>query len=219
MILRKKYPFGDPMAFAKRILLFLLLNFLVMTTIFFVVRIFNIQPYLSQYGISYLQLLIFCLLWGMGGALISLALSRKMAKWSMGVELIDEKTNKPQLLDVLHMVEKLAQKARLPEVPEVGIYHSPEINAFATGPTARRSLIAVSTGLLDKMSKEQTGCPCARDYPRIQRRHGNHGALARCGQRLCHVLSPCSGLCALRLWQRRRAPWIARYLHSLHLPI
>lgn len=147
--------FGELMAFAKRIVLFLVINFLVMLTIFFVVRIFNIQPYLSQYGISYLQLLIFCLIWGMGGAMISLALSRVMAKWMVGVKLIDEKTKDPELRALYQTVEALAQKARLPEVPQVGIYDSPELNAFATGPTKRRSLVAVSTGLLNKMTKEQ----------------------------------------------------------------
>ncbi len=143
------------MAFAKRIALFLLLNFLVITMISVVLNFFNIRPYLTAYGLDYKSLMIFCLLWGFGGAFISLALSRVMAKWSMGVQVIDLRTNDPELRKLLDIVHSLAKEAGLPAMPEVGIYRSNEVNAFATGPSRSRSLVAVSTGLLNRMETEE----------------------------------------------------------------
>lgn len=140
------------MALAKRIFLFLLTNILVITVISFILYIFNIQPYLSQYGMSYKSLAIFCLIWGMGGALISLGLSRIMAKWAMGVQLIDPGTRNGNERAILDMVYGLAKKAGLSTMPEVGIYNSPELNAFATGPTRSRALVAISSGLLNRMN-------------------------------------------------------------------
>lgn len=143
------------MAIAKRVFLFLLVNILIVATLSFIMYFFNIQPYLQPYGLNYTSLAILCLLWGMGGAFISLALSRIMAKWLMGVQLIDPKTNNPTEQDLLRIVYQLAQRAGLPDMPEVGIYQSPEVNAFATGPTKRRALVAVSSGLLGRMNREE----------------------------------------------------------------
>lgn len=143
------------MAIAKRIFLFLLVNILVVSVLSIIMYIFNIQPYLQQNGLDYTSLAIFCLIWGMGGAFISLALSRIMAKWMMGVVLIDPKTQNREEQDLLRIVYQLAQKAGLPEMPEVGIYDSPEVNAFATGPTKRRALVAVSSGLIRRMGKDE----------------------------------------------------------------
>jgi heat shock protein HtpX len=97
----------------------------------------------------------FCLIWGMGGAFISLALSRIMAKWMMGVQVIDPNTRDPELQQLLQLVYGLAKGAHLSKMPEVGIYDSPELNAFATGPTKSRSLVAVSSGLLSRMTPDQ----------------------------------------------------------------
>jgi heat shock protein HtpX len=91
----------------------------------------------------------------MGGALISLALSRYMAKWMMGVRTVDPDTRDPALCQLVASVRSLSAKAHLPCVPEIGIFTSAEPNAFATGPTKRKSLIAVSTGLLEKMSSQE----------------------------------------------------------------
>ncbi len=101
------------------------------------------------------MLLAFCFIWGMGGAVISLLLSRIMAKWLLGVRLINPQTANTQEKMVYNMVAKLSQEARLPDIPEVGIFRSNEPNAFATGPTKRRSLVAVSTGLISSMSQEE----------------------------------------------------------------
>lgn len=141
------------MAFAKRIFLFLAINFLVVIAISAILNIFNVRPYLTQVGLDYQSLMIFCFIWGMGGALISLSLSRVMAKMLMGVKLIDPDTKDPALRQLLNTVEALSRKAGLPDMPQVGIYQSPEVNAFATGPTKRRSLVAVSSGLLNRMNQ------------------------------------------------------------------
>ena len=138
----------------KRIALFALTNILVIVTISIVLRALGIQPYLSARGINYGSLLAFCLVWGMGGAFISLGLSRVMAKWSMGVRVIDPR-DPGEFRDLVTMVHALAQKAGLPAMPEVGVYDSPEVNAFATGPTKSRALVAVSTGLLRNMDRDQ----------------------------------------------------------------
>jgi heat shock protein HtpX len=119
-----------------------------------VINVFHIQPYLNEQGIDVTSLGIFCLIWGMAGALISLALSRKMAKWMLHVKVIDPSTHDLTSKELLRTVEKLADQAKIP-MPEVGIYRSPEVNAFATGPSKKRSLVAVSSGLLQKMSGKE----------------------------------------------------------------
>jgi heat shock protein HtpX len=138
----------------KRILLFVVVNALILLTISIVLSVLGIRPYITAQGIDYGALMIFCLLWGMGGAFISLGLSRIMAKWLMGVKLIDPRSADPRALEVREMVHRLSRAAGLSTMPEVGIYESPEINAFATGPTKNRSLVAVSSGLLRGMNRD-----------------------------------------------------------------
>lgn len=143
------------MALMKRIFLFLLLNFAVMLMISLVLGLLHVKPYLTSAGISYEDLLLFCLVWGIGGALISLALSRVIAKWIMQVKLIDENTQDAEFKKILQTVHRLAERAHLPAMPQVGIYRSNEINAFATGPSRARSLVALSTGLVQRMKHEE----------------------------------------------------------------
>ena len=143
------------MAIAKRIFLFLAVNFLVIITISTVLSILNVKPYLSSYGIDFPSLMIFCLVWGMGGALISLSMSKMMAKWMMGVQIISPDARDPILKNLVDTVHDLARAAHLSHMPEVGIFSSQEPNAFATGPTKKRSLVAVSTGLLQRMSQKE----------------------------------------------------------------
>lgn len=139
--------------FVKRIFLFGLVNILIIASISvvwaFLSQALNLPPQ------TYAALIFYCVVFGFGGALISLALSRVMAKWMMGVKIIDPQFAVGDEKTVLHMVTALAQKAGLPETPEVGIYESDEVNAFATGPSKRRSLVAVSTGLLRRMNSDQ----------------------------------------------------------------
>lgn len=143
------------MAWFKRVSVFLLVNILVVTVLSIVLSVLNIGPYFSRSGISYSALMVFCLVWGMGGALISLALSRMMAKMMMGVHLVDAQTRDPMLCQLVQDVHRLAREAGLSSMPEVGIYRSCEVNAFATGPTQSRSLVAVSSALLERMDHDE----------------------------------------------------------------
>ena len=141
--------------FAKRIMVFLAVNFLILITLSITLNLLGIGAYFGARGIDYRSLIVFCLVWGMGGAFISLALSRVMAKWMMGVVVIDPATHDPALFGLVNTVHTLARAAGLPKMPEVGYYPSPEVNAFATGPTRSRALVAVSAGLLQRMDQAQ----------------------------------------------------------------
>ncbi|MBO2531881.1 heat shock protein HtpX [Planifilum fulgidum] len=140
----------------KRILLFLAVNALIVVTILLVTNILGIRHYVTEQGIDYSALLVFSAIVGFTGALISLALSRAMAKWMLGVRVLspDDPNLSPDERWLVEEVHRLARRAGLTEMPEVGIYDSPEVNAFATGPTRNRSLVAVSTGLLENMDKD-----------------------------------------------------------------
>jgi heat shock protein HtpX len=143
------------MAIARRIFFFLALNFTIVITLSLLLNVLGVRPYLTAQGLDYTSLMAFCLVWGMGGAFISLGLSRIMAKMMMGVKIIPADARDSQLQWLRETVHNLARGAKLPAMPEVGIYDSPEVNAFATGPMKSRSLVAVSTGLLDRMTKEE----------------------------------------------------------------
>jgi|SRR5690606_22084972 len=138
----------------KRILLFAATNILVVITISIILNVLGVGRYVTAYGLDYTNLFIFCLAWGMGGAFISLGISRIVAKWSMGVKVVDPQ-QPGEFAALVDMVHTMAQKAKLPAMPEVGYYDSPEINAFATGPTKSRALVAVSTGMLRRMNREE----------------------------------------------------------------
>ena len=146
---------------AKRIFLFLLTNIAVVVTISIILSVLGVRP-----GDGLGQLAIFCLIWGMGGALISLAISRWMAKRAMGVQLVDGNTGNADADWLYRTVAKLAQQANLP-MPEVGIYNSPEVNAFATGPSKKRSLVAVSTGILRAMKRNELEAVLAHEMSHI----------------------------------------------------
>jgi heat shock protein HtpX len=137
----------------KRVFLFVLTNIAIMAMVSVVFAS------LGQLGVFDLAggqgtLLIYCAIWGFGAALVSLLLSRKMAKWSLGVRLIGPESPSPEAQWLYSTVTRLAQAANLP-MPEVGIYDSPEVNAFATGPSKRRSLVAVSSGLFRSMDHQE----------------------------------------------------------------
>jgi heat shock protein HtpX len=136
-------------------------------TISIVLSLLGVQPYLSASGIDYEQLLIFCLVWGMAGSFISLALSRIMAKMMMGVKVIDP-NSAGEFGSLVQTVHKLARQANLPKMPEVGVYMSPEVNAFATGPTKSRALVAVSSGLLQSMKSNELEGVLGHEIAHIQ---------------------------------------------------
>ncbi|HBA61288.1 MAG TPA: protease HtpX [Elusimicrobia bacterium] len=139
----------------KRVFLFLSVNILVIATLSIVTQLLGIGHYLGARGIDYRTLAGFCLVWGMGGAFISLATSRLAAKWMMGVKVIDPASAQGELADLVQTVHNLAKAAGIGTMPEVGYYESPEVNAFATGPTRNRALVAVSAGLLERMDRGQ----------------------------------------------------------------
>lgn len=138
----------------KRIFLFVIINFLIISTVSVIISVFHLAPYITHFGLNYSSLMIFCLIWGVVGSLISLFLSKKMAKWLMGVNLISFSTQDLKELFILKKVEELSKKANL-KMPEVGIYASQEVNAFATGPSKKNSLVVFSQGLLDNMNEEE----------------------------------------------------------------
>ena len=126
----------------------------------------GVGNYTSPAGLDLRALAAFSLLWGMGGAGVSLQMSRWIAKRSLGVKLVDGQTGYRDL-DWLHAtVARLAHKADLP-VPEVGVYNSNEVNAFATGPTKCRSLVAVSAGLLGSMQADEVEGVLAHEVAHI----------------------------------------------------
>ncbi|QGT98661.1 Protease HtpX [Candidatus Syntrophocurvum alkaliphilum] len=140
----------------KRIGIFLLVNMLVLTTIIIITSLLGVNRYIDQTGaIMYYELLIFAAVIGFGGSIISLFISKWMAKKMMNVRVLDPNdrlnSQESQLVNTVH---RLAQQAGINKMPEVGIYPSSEINAFATGPSRNNSLIAVSQGLLSNMNRD-----------------------------------------------------------------
>jgi heat shock protein HtpX len=143
------------MAIGKRVVLFLLTNILILVSVSVVLSVLGVQPYLTAKGLDYQQLAAFCLIWGFGGAFISLGLSRIMAKWMMRVKVIDPNSRDVDERWLLDTVGRLANQASLPKLPQVGVYESDDVNAFATGPTKSRALVAVSSGLLRRMNRTE----------------------------------------------------------------
>src|SRR5262245_25392368 len=145
----------------KRIFLFLVTNLAIVLTLTIVVSLLGVAG-----GPDLGSLAVFCLVWGMGGAFISLQMSRWIAKRATGVHLIDGRTGNSQLDWLYQTVERLTRQANLP-MPEVGVYDSGEVNAFATGPSKNRSLVAVSTGLMRAMRPEEVEGVLAHEVSHI----------------------------------------------------
>lgn len=150
----------------KRIGLFLVTNILIIATISIITNLLGVRHWVEAEGINYTSLLIFCGLWGFIGAFISLAMSKVMAKWMMGVRVIDPNKASGLERDLYTRVQRLAAAAKIP-TPEVGIYESPEINAFATGPTKSSSLVAVSSGLLQYMDSQEVDGVLAHEVAHV----------------------------------------------------
>ena len=136
----------------KRIVLFLLTNLAVMLVLGVVTSVFGLNRYLSAYGMNYGSLMVFSLFIGLTGSIISLLMSKQMAKWTTGLELITQ----PRTADeawIVQTVQRLSERAGI-GMPEVGIYEG-EPNAFATGAFKNSALVAVSTGLLSGMTRDE----------------------------------------------------------------
>ena len=136
----------------KRILLFLATNIAVMLVLSIVTSLLGVDRFLMQNGINYQALLVFAAIFGFGGAFISLLISKPMAKFSMGVHVIENPTTADEQW-LVNTVKKLADKAGV-GMPEVGVFEGAP-NAFATGAFKDSALVAVSTGLLQTMTREE----------------------------------------------------------------
>ena len=136
----------------KRIALFLLTNVAVVVVLGIVANLLGVNRFLTANGLNLGALLGFAFIMGMGGAFISLLMSKPMAKMSMGVKIINEPQNADEAW-IVNTVRNFADKAGI-AMPEVGIYEG-EPNAFATGAFKNSSLVAVSTGLLHGMTREE----------------------------------------------------------------
>ena len=137
----------------KRIVLFLATNLAIVLVLSVTMRLLGVEPYLNEQGLNLQALLIFAAVMGFGGAFISLAISKWTAKMSVGARVITD----PRSQEELWLVQTVARQAQMAgiKMPEVAIWDSPEVNAFATGMTKNSSLVAVSTGLLRSMTKEE----------------------------------------------------------------
>lgn len=137
----------------KRVFLFLATNVAIVLVLSLTMRLLGVEPYLNANGLNLQSLLIFAAVMGFGGSFISLAISKWMAKKSMGVQVIENPTNQTEYW-LVETIRKFSSEAGI-KMPEVGIYNSPDVNAFATGMSKNSSLIAVSTGLLNSMTREE----------------------------------------------------------------
>jgi heat shock protein HtpX len=136
----------------KRIVLFVLTNLAVVVVLGIVASLLGVNRYLTANGLNLTSLLIFAALMGFGGAIISLLISKPVAKWSAGVQVIEQPRNADEAW-IVETVRKFANKAGI-GMPEVGIFEG-EPNAFATGAFKNNALVAVSTGLLQGMTREE----------------------------------------------------------------
>jgi heat shock protein HtpX len=148
----------------KRIFIFMAVSLLISITISTIMSVLGIGHYISQGGIQYGTLMVFCLFWGIGGSLIGLCLSKMLAKWTMGVQIVTLEGPHKNIVDKVH---RLSRRAGLTEMPEVGIYQSQDVNAFATGRSRNSSLVAVSTGLLTRMDDAEVEGVLAHEVAHI----------------------------------------------------
>lgn len=137
----------------KRVFLFLVTNIMIMVMLGIVLSITGVSRYLTAgYNLDLAKLFMYSLIVGFMGSFISLLMSKWMAKFTMGIKVINPgNVNNNREFWLLNKVYEYANNAGLKTMPEVGIYDSPELNAFATGPSKNNSLVAVSTGLLQSM--------------------------------------------------------------------
>jgi len=152
----------------KRILLFLGTNIAIIIVLGTVLRLLGVDRLLEADGgaLDYRALLIFAAVFGMGGSFLSLAISKWMAKRAMGVRLIERPANEREQW----LIDTVRHQARQAGVgmPEVGIYDSPQVNAFATGMSRNNALVAVSSGLLQTMTRDEAEAVLAHEVMHVQ---------------------------------------------------
>lgn len=149
----------------KRVFYFLLTNIAIMLVLSVTMRLLGVGPYLTANGLNYTSLLIFSGVMGFGGAFISLAISKWTAKRMSGAVVIEQANTQTEHW-LLATVRQQADKVEI-KMPEVAIFDSPEVNAFATGMTKNSSLVAVSTGLLRGMTQDEVEAVLAHEISHI----------------------------------------------------
>jgi heat shock protein HtpX len=149
----------------KRILYFLATNLAIVFVLSITMRILGVEPYLNANGLDLSNLLVFSAIMGFGGAFISLAISKWTAKRMSGAVVIEE----PRTATEIWLVKTVRAQADAVgiKMPEVAIFDTPEVNAFATGMTKNSSLVAVSSGLLNAMTKDEAEAVLAHEISHI----------------------------------------------------
>ena len=149
----------------KRIMYFLVTNLAIVLVLSITMRILGVEPYLNANGLDLGNLLAFAAIMGFGGAFISLAMSKWSAKRMSGAVVIQE----PQTLTEIWLMKTVRVQADIAgiKMPEVAVFDSPEVNAFATGMTKNSALVAVSSGLLNAMSKDEAEAVLAHEVSHI----------------------------------------------------
>ena len=148
----------------KRIFLFIATNIAVIAVMSVVLSLLGVDRFISQAGLNLPMLLVFSLVVGFTGSIISLLISKPMAKWSTGARVIDAPSSSTELW-LIDTVSKLAQRAGI-KMPEVAVYDG-EPNAFATGAFRDSALVAVSTGLLQSMTKDEVEAVLAHEVAHV----------------------------------------------------
>ncbi|WP_288106507.1 protease HtpX [Limnobacter sp.] len=148
----------------KRIFLFLATNIAIMVVLGITVHVLGLNQFMAGNQLNLTMLLGFSAVLGFGGSFISLLMSKTIAKWSTGAKVIETPRNSQEQW-LVQTVESLARRAGIP-TPEVAIYDG-EPNAFATGPSKSNSLVAVSTGLLNSMSREEAEAVLAHEVAHV----------------------------------------------------
>lgn len=153
------------LTYAKRIGLFLLTNILVVCVVSVLLKLLGIDHVMARRGFDFEQLMIFSLVWGFSGSLISLGISKFMAKMATGAKVIQTPQTEREAW-LISTVQRLARQAGI-GMPDVAIYPSPEVNAFATGARRNHALVAVSEGILDRMTREELEAVLAHELSHV----------------------------------------------------
>lgn len=148
-----------------RVLYFLLTNIAILLVLSMTMRLLGIEPYLTPYGLNYQSLLVFATIFGMGGAFISLALSKWTAKKLTGAKVIESPSNEAEAW-LIRTVSDIAKESGI-GMPEVAIYPAEDMNAFATGMRRNRALVAVSYGLLRRMDRQEVKAVLAHEVSHV----------------------------------------------------
>jgi heat shock protein HtpX len=148
----------------KRIVLFLLTNIAIMVVLGITVNLLGVNQFMANGQLNLTMLLAFAAVMGFGGSFISLLISKPIAKWSTGAQVIDQPRNETEMW-LVQTVDRLSRQAGI-KMPEVALYEG-EPNAFATGPSKNNSLVAVSTGLLQSMTREEAEAVLAHEVAHV----------------------------------------------------